>query len=136
MTQQIEPCPNCGGACRPCSSKSPWSSKWVECGNTACQYRGPISLVMDSEKDGAIALHNRIARAVREVSELSHLAGYYLARSEQAEAERDALRALIEQNNRRCEIGCKRVQDWVNCGIAECGSCPLRYIIELPKEQG
>ena len=60
-------------------------------------------------------------------------ADYWRVRANKAGAEHDQYRQLIEQNNRRCEIGCRRGHDWVNCGVAECGRCPRRYLIELPE---
>lgn len=53
-------------------------------------------------------------------------------------ARSEGLRSLIEQNNRRCYSACmrRRTANWLGCGFADCGGCPIRYIIELPKEQG
>ena len=110
MTEAIEPCPNCGKACQPCANKSPWSAKWIECGDVACQYRGPMSLAMDDEKQGAIAMHNRIARAVREADELrADISAYIRAASIEAqsaikaEAERDRISAMHESSAARAE---------------------------------
>lgn len=90
--EQIEPCPNCGGGCALVPNLYLPLRAYVCC-TRKCGYCGPESELTQ----GAVRPHNRIARAVREGSELSHLAGHYLTRAEAAEAKLADAAAIIRK---------------------------------------
>lgn len=140
MTQQIEPCPNCKmPATRGDEEATDHATEYSPVGYhmrffcccVQCGMKGPI----EDLPELADGNWNRIARAVREASELSHLAGYYLTRAEKAKAERDALRERAERLERAiASANLNMLSECLECEDLCCEG-PCRYIIELPKEQ-